>query len=465
MLLDILQEGRNLRISKINKDKNLEFLNVRIPSKDMFEWSLKFKGQQADKFFTFWKDGSSVYRNPTTRLNKFRVEEIILNLPQETQEYIYEFNEPFKLFCDIETEVIDGFPDVKKTKEAVTVVGLFNNQTNSAIVLGTKELKSSQISSIYSKIMQHFEKYDMSGFSFDYKYFSTEFDMLYHLFSKEFKDALVVTGWNFIAFDWEYLINRAKKLGISPEICAEDNKLSGKEQLPLHKLVVDYLDIFKKWAGSLDDYENLSLDEVSRVALGEQKIKYNGTLQQLYETDFENYVFYNIVDVMLVHFLDKKMKSFLVFGKVGHIGRIEAKRAFSPVHLTEMLLCRSFYKLGRVLVQEGKRDLEIKYAGGFVKEPITGFHEMVAVLDFASLYPTIMRMFDISPDSYLGFNIDESKISESYIKTSANTFFRNDRPSIMRTNLDSLYGKRKSIQKEMVVIEMEINELKKSLKS
>lgn len=464
MLLDIIQEGKTLRISKVNKDKTLEFLNVKIPQKEMFEWSSNYNGTQPDKYFSFWKDGSSVYRKPTTRLNKFRIEEILLNTPKETQDYIYEFNEPYKLFCDIETEVIDGFPDVKKTKEAVTVVGLFNNQTNSAIVLGTKELSQTQAESVYRKILEHFSKYDMKGFTFDYKYFSTEFDMLYYLFSKSFRDALVVTGWNFIRFDWEYLINRAKKLGITPEICAEDNVLSGKEQTPKHKLVIDYLEIVKKWGNKLDEYENLSLDEVSKIALGEQKIKYNGTLQQLYENDFENYVFYNIIDVMLVHFLDIKLKSFLVFGKVAHIGKIESKRAFSPVHLTEMLLCRNFYEIGKVLVVNDKQKQNIDYEGGFVKEPIVGFHEMVAVMDFASLYPTIMRMFDVSPESYLGFDIDETKIKTSYIKTSANTFFKNDTPSMMRLNLDGLYGKRKSIQKEMVKVEMEINRLKDLLK-
>ena len=39
--------------------------------------------------------------------------------------------------------------------------------------------------------------------------------------------------------------------------------------------------------------------------------------------------------------------------------------------------------------------------GGFIMDPIVGFHEDVVELDFASLYPTIMCEYNISPDTIL----------------------------------------------------------------
>jgi hypothetical protein len=49
-------------------------------------------------------------------------------------------------------------------------------------------------------------------------------------------------------------------------------------QLPQHKLIVDYLEIYKKWDRTIDPKENNTLDFVADAALGIRKVKYPGTL-------------------------------------------------------------------------------------------------------------------------------------------------------------------------------------------
>ena len=60
----------------------------------------------------------------------------------------------------------------------------------------------------------------------------------------------------------------------------------------MHRVVVDYLEVYKKWDRIIDVKENNTLDFVAKTALGIQKVKYPGTLQELYESDYDKYVFF-----------------------------------------------------------------------------------------------------------------------------------------------------------------------------
>lgn len=44
---------------------------------------------------------------------------------------------------------------------------------------------------------------------------------------------------------------------------------------------------------------------------------------------------------------------------------------------------------------------KIKYVGGYVREPITGLHDNIICLDFASLYPSIMQAFNIDYTTFV----------------------------------------------------------------
>jgi DNA polymerase elongation subunit (family B) len=39
-------------------------------------------------------------------------------------------------------------------------------------------------------------------------------------------------GWNFIGFDWKYIYNRCKKIGIDVSRCSPSKKIYGKDNIP-----------------------------------------------------------------------------------------------------------------------------------------------------------------------------------------------------------------------------------------
>lgn len=473
MLLDIVQRNKKIYISKINKEDELEFIEIPIPKKDMYNWVLNNPGGnlERDYSYSYWYKNLPVYKTKTNYLGKYRVIEFLEGLSPDIKKDIFEYNKPSILHCDIETEVIDGFPDTKNPKEMVTAIGVFDDKTRKATVYGIKPLAKSKITNIYKKIIEYFKNFpECDGLNFEYVYYSNEYDMLYHVFKHVFKNANILTGWNFIEFDWAYLLARCRKLGIDPSVCTYDGKLYYKNETPKHKFVFDYMDIVKKWGYVDKKVDNFSLDTVSNYLLGVNKISYTGSLQDLYVNDFETYIYYNIVDVILVYLIDKYKKTFNTFLNLAKLGGIESRLALSPVQFTNNVLCKEFYKVGKVLVDKDNpfSNENIEYGdyrikGAHVFEPVPGIHEGVASSDFASLYPTIMRMFNISPESYLG-KADKIKVDpDTMIVTSMNTVF-SKKESVTKRLLDYYYSERLMYQGKLQDVNGEINEIKQELK-
>lgn len=72
--------------------------------------------------------------------------------------------------------------------------------------------------------------------------------------------------------------------------------------------------------------------------------------------------------------------------------------------LVEWYLTKQAYKMNYVIPNQPKfeeieeRRVRTPYAGGYVKSPIPGIHEDIAVIDFRSLYPSLIATFNISPE-------------------------------------------------------------------
>ena len=94
-------------------------------------------------------------------------------------------------------------------------------------------------------------------------------------------------------------------------------------------------------------------------------------------------------------------------------------------------------------------------------DPKTGLYEWVVSFDFASLYPSIMRQWNISPESYLRNVNDPTQVdTEKEILCSSGAVFKKDEDSVFRTILSEYYGKRKASKKIYMEIEGEIEQLK-----
>jgi DNA polymerase elongation subunit (family B) len=458
-MISIEQLEDRLRVSHFNKEGKVQFKDIPIPRTEKYKWELA-GSERKDPFFSTW-DGKPVKKVRSFWLNRFRIEEYMSSLGEEYLKDIYEFNNPETWFCDIEVEVTDEFPDPALAKTAVTTVALVNSKAQT-FVLGIKPLTSQQIQNIEKRYKEHLKDFNPDPY-FEYFYFQSESEMLMTLFAKWFKNAPLITGWNFIHFDWKYLINRCKRLGVDPSSCSLNGQMVGEEQLPMHKIVVDYLDLYKKWDRVVKIKENNKLDTVAKAAIGVEKIKYNGSLTDLYNNDFETYVFYNAVDTYLVYLINKKINTLQTFLMLANVTKVEAVKAFSPIWMTECIMVREFYGRKKVIAETKKSNKVQAFEGAYVKDPRKGLHQYLATFDFASLYPSTMRQWNISPETYIGKNIDVEE-DRKVVHCASGAIFDNSEDSVMRTILSEFYRKRKESKKKAQTIEEEIDFLKKSLR-
>lgn len=458
MCINIEQLEDRFKISHFGEDGKVKFKEIAIPKTEKYRWELAGSDRK-DPFFLSW-DGKPVKRTRCNYLGKFRTEEFLSSLPEEVTKEIYQFNQPETWFCDIEVEVGEEFPDPAIAATPVLTVALVNS-AGQVYVLGLKELSSDQILSIQKRMQSYFEKYKID-IVFQYYHFQSESELLFTLFEQWFKQIPLLTGWNFVGFDWKFLINRAKRIGIDPARCSINGKLMGDDCIPQHKIVVDYLDLYKRWDRVIKIKENNKLDTVANAALGISKVKYNGTFMDLYNTDFETYVYYNAVDTFLVYLIDKKLKTMQTFLMLGNITRVEALRAISPIWMTEAIVTREFYRRKRVVAEIKKGIKTASFEGAYVKQPVPGMHECIATFDFASLYPSTMRQWNISPESYRGKNVD---LKEGLIKTASGSIFDNTEDSVMRTVLTDYFSKRKDSKNKSFELEKEVDYLEKVLSS
>jgi DNA polymerase elongation subunit (family B) len=285
------------------------------------------------------------------------------------------------------------------------------------------------------------------------------------------RHAPLTTGWNFWGYDWSYIYNRCtKRLGMdiswmSPtgqwyEHTIKDKGRKRKIMLPQHKLIVDYMAIYQKWDRTIDVKENDTLDFVSEAGLGIKKVKYPGTLQDLFNKDYEQYIFYNVIDSVLVELLDQKLKTMGTFLGLGNITKVEAMAAFSPIQMLEATLSRHAYRRNQVFPKIWDKKQREAFEGAFVFEPKPDLYEWVASFDFASLYPSIMRQFMISIENFITRD-KQYQTNNKQIKTISGAVFDASFEPLIPEILTDYYGQRKVAKKVSQKADMEIAELKK----
>jgi DNA polymerase elongation subunit (family B) len=464
MLLDIEQLEYQVTFSFFNENGDVE-----LKTYDTTQFPNWYTCEDTDKRRSVhninW-DGKPVRASYEKKISKHGLIEFIERLPQEDSEKIFGYNFPKTFFFDIETEVTDGFPEPELANNKILTISVVT-PNQQVIVLGLKDFDQKAQEKVKADTNKYFEKF---GINWEIKYikFNTEYDLVYTFINKFMPKFPMLSGWNCINFDWKYIVNRCKRLQIDPAEASPTGTLT-RDGLPYHIGIVDYMDLYSNWDRSIAVKENNQLNTAAMQTIGVGKIKYDGGLQQLYEDDYQKYLYYNAVDSILVYLMDQKLKTLQVVLTLSNICKISFYKAGSPVAITESLIARNLLAEGKVMAvkpYQKEKEKNEQYTGAFVKQPVVGKHRAVACFDFASLYPSIMRQFNISPDSYVDM-VPQSKADEydkeKFTVTSAGGVYVKE-PSILKRVLTDLYAKRREYKKKMFEYKMELEKISEKLK-
>lgn len=243
----------------------------------------------------------------------------------------------------------------------------------------------------------------------------SEIDLLkkFIVFYDRIAKPTIITGWNSFAFDIAYLYRRLKRRlsekianKLSPVGIVEETVInfSLKQELYTgYKIAgvsqLDYMILYKKY--SINDRPMYNLEFIANEELKKGKVKYDGSLDDLYERDINKYVEYNMTDVDLIRELEDKLHYIEIAIGMCHKGCIAYDSVFHQSKIIEGALL-VYFKQNNIVAtnkQEHERD---KFPGAYVKEPQQGRHKWVYSCDLTSLYPSIIRTLNISPETKFG---------------------------------------------------------------
>lgn len=258
-------------------------------------------------------------------------------------------------------------------------------------------------------------------------------------------DPDIIIGWNVIGFDLKYIFDRAEKFKIDFNISRDEfdakmfQNARGEWTVDISGRVV--IDGPRTLKMNFFNFESFKLNEVAKVLLGETKdidedevFDKWGEIERRYKEDQVALCRYNLKDTELVsRIFDKTHLIDLLLNRSIISGMLLEKVGGSTAAFDHFFLPRLHdYGYCAPNVVDVEWDKEAK--GGFVLNPKIGIHENVAVLDFKSLYPTVIRTFGIDPLSRLESN-------EDFIKTPVGIKFSREK-HILPNKISELLDRR-----------------------
>ncbi len=266
-------------------------------------------------------------------------------------------------------------------------------------------------------------------------------------------DPDIITGWNLIDFDFKYLKDKFKKYEI-PFNLNRDNSIS---KLRIEKdffraskadfegrVVLDGIELMKTSFIKVDDYK---LNTAAKKVLGKGKLietigveKYD-EIDSLYKWDLKKLVDYNLMDCKLVYdilyngtLLDLTVQRSLITG-------MPLDRVSASIASLDSLYLPEARKKGLVCATSKFRIKDKPIKGGYVMESKPGIYDNTIILDFKSLYSSIIRTFNIDPASY------SSRIKINSIKTPAKVYFKKE-IGILPNIIQNLWEHREKARKD-----------------
>jgi len=220
-------------------------------------------------------------------------------------------------------------------------------------------------------------------------------------------DPDIIIGWNVINFDFDLLQKRYDLHGVKFTLGRDGstpywrrNKTSEQQFVEIAgRVVLDGIDLLKT---ATYNFPSFSLDYVANTLLGIGKkvIDVDNRVQEItnnFHHDKTALARYNLEDCRLVLLIFQHTQ-LLEFAMLrAQLTGLAIDRVGGSVAAFTNLYLPKLHRSGYVAPNMGDGDQGFESPGGFVMDSTPGLYQNVLVLDFKSLYPSIIRSFNIDP--------------------------------------------------------------------
>lgn len=356
---------------------------------------------------------------------------------------------------DIEVEIDRNFPDADKAEKPINLISVHYSKTDEIFTFGIEEYTGDDKSIT------------------NYHYCATE-EILLMRFIEHFRKKRVdiITGWYVKLFDIPYIINRCNKLNIeinmsplnicSPKRFRDDfgNVVDAYQIAGIS--ILDGLELYKKF--TYKKKVSYSLNYIGIEEVGEGKLELEGQINNIYKEDWNKFVEYNIQDVKVVKKINNKMKFIELTISLCYQALIPFENVFSSISLITGYFVNYLHKKNIVFPDPPRDKIKEEFPGAYVMAK-QGMYEHVISFDVESMYPHMIMMYNISPETLILNPIN----TEGLIKTPASErytcstpsgkcsvdgiYYEKDKKGVLSEIVEVIFNNRKRFKKKMQIAE------------
>ncbi|NVZ54491.1 DNA polymerase II [Pseudomonas sp. B6002] len=219
-------------------------------------------------------------------------------------------------------------------------------------------------------------------------------------------DPDAIIGWNLVQFDLRVLHEHAQRLKVPLMLGRGDEPMAWREHgsrthffaAAAGRLIIDGIEALRSATWS---FESFSLENVAQTLLGEGKdistpYQRMDEINRMFAEDKPALARYNLKDCELVTRIFEKTELLKFLLERASVTGLPADRSGGSVAAFTHLYMPLMHRQGFVAPNLGDKPPQAS-PGGFVMDSRPGLYESVLVLDYKSLYPSIIRSFLIDP--------------------------------------------------------------------
>lgn len=360
---------------------------------------------------------------------------------------------------DIETRSTNGFPVPEKADQTITLIQIYDNKLDTMFVFGLRDWKH------------------QSDYSFSYKveYIKCNdeielLDSFLDLFKK--LDPLMIFGWYTRGFDYPYIHNRLKNLGMDVnrlsnygKVSYSEHEFQGKQEFSFTSDGHFFLDLQEVYQNFIKaPRPSYSLDAIAEIDLKENKVKHSeynafddfytgkyiipdnpteeqknskiyqaaiaGDLEEVKELSHSEFVYYGITDTYLVKRIEENKNLAALMIMISEKMGVQISDSMGTVKpWSQYILNKSM--LNNQVMPPKQEHGNPTVVGGFVRDSIKGKHRWVISADVNSMYPLLgMTGFNMSPETFIPIHKLPGDLRDLVL-----TYF-NDQDELRRLNMD-----------------------------
>lgn len=405
------------------------------------------------KFVEKYKDvdGFEYYGN-TTALYQY----ISDTYPEEVIDF--DINQIKLYVLDIETTAEQGTIDAQAAREEILLITIQDYASKQIITWGTRGFPDVVENHTYIECKDEAEL----------------LQLFLDFWENNYPD--VVTGWNINGFDIPYIINRisrnfgeneVKRLSIWKGLKTREFNSNGRDEIEYQIYgitILDYFQLFKKFA--FISVENYRLNTVAQEVLGDKKLDHDEyeSFKDFYTNDFTLFVKYNVQDCILITKFEKKLCLIKLAFTLAYQAKVNPEDVYYQGRMWDGIIYNYLRRQGVVIpIKKEVIEKTEKFKGAHVKDPQVGKFKYVCSLDLASLYPSLIRTYNISPETLVderntytsieniindGFEIKPEH--SNYTICPNGSMYRKEKQGFLPTIMEKMFNERTVYKKKML---------------